>query len=76
MTTIRQDDFIDSLVKDRARELFIEGHRKYDLIRLGRYKQVMAKLGYTVPDFRFLLPIPQTERDVNTKLGQNDGYPK
>jgi hypothetical protein len=71
-----KDDFIDSLVKDRARELFVEGHRKYDLIRLGRYKQVMAKLGYTIPDFRFLLPIPQTERDVNKKLGQNDGYPK
>jgi hypothetical protein len=74
--TPSQDAFIDSLVKDRGRELFVEGHRKYDLIRLGRYKQVMAKLGYTVPDFRFLLPIPQTERDVNKKLGQNDGYPK
>jgi hypothetical protein len=74
--TPTQDAFIDSLVKDRGRELFIEGHRKYDLIRLGRYKQVMAKLGYTIPDYRFLLPIPQTERDVNTKLGQNDGYSK
>ena len=74
--TPSKDDFIDSLVKDRARELFVEGHRKYDLIRLGRYKQVMATLGYTVPDFRFLLPIPQTERDVNKNLGQNDGYPK
>lgn len=74
--TATKDDFIDSLVKDRARELFVEGHRKYDLIRLGRYKQVMAKLGYTIPDYRFLLPIPQTERDVNKKLTQNDGYPK
>ena len=74
--TASQDAFIDSLVKDRGRELFVEGHRKYDLIRLGRYKQVMATLGYTIPDFRFLLPIPQTERDVNKKLGQNDGYPK
>jgi hypothetical protein len=74
--TPTQDAFIDSLVKDRARELFIEGHRKYDLIRLGRYKQVMANLGYNIPDYRFLLPIPQTERDVNKKLEQNDGYPK
>jgi hypothetical protein len=74
--TVTQDAFIDSLVKDRARELFIEGHRKYDLIRLKRYKQVMAPLGITVPDYRFLLPIPQIERDVNKNLGQNDGYPK
>jgi hypothetical protein len=76
INTPSKDAFIDSLVKDRARELFVEGHRKYDLIRLKRYKQVMAALGYTVPDYRFLLPIPQTERDVNTNLGQNDGYPK
>ncbi|AEW00439.1 hypothetical protein A4D02_24225 [Niastella koreensis] len=75
--TVSQNDFIDSLVKDRARELFVEGHRKYDLIRLKRYKQVMAaSRGITVPDYRFLLPIPQTERDVNKNLSQNDGYPK
>lgn len=74
--TPSQEAFIDSLVKDRGRELFVEGHRKYDLIRLKRYKQVMASIGKTVPDFRFLLPVPQTERDVNINLGQNDGYPK
>jgi hypothetical protein len=74
--TVTSDNFVDSLVKDRGRELFIEGHRKYDLIRLKRYKQAMAPLGITVPDYRFLLPIPQTERDVNKNLGQNDGYPK
>jgi hypothetical protein len=76
VNTPTQDAFIDSLVKDRGRELFVEGHRKYDLIRLKRYKQVMAPLGINVPDYRFLLPIPQTERDVNKNLGQNDGYPK
>jgi hypothetical protein len=74
--TVTADAFVDSLVKDRARELFVEGHRKYDLIRLKRYKQIMAPLGITVPDYRFLLPIPQTERDVNKNLTQNDGYPK
>jgi hypothetical protein len=74
--TPSQDAFVDSLVKDRARELFVEGHRKYDLIRLKRYKQVMAPLGINVPDYRFLLPIPQTERDVNRNLSQNTGYPQ
>jgi len=74
--TVTSDAFIDSLVKDRARELFVEGHRRYDLIRLKRYKQVMLPLGITVQDYQSLLPIPQTERDVNRNLGQNDGYPK
>ncbi|WP_205512795.1 RagB/SusD family nutrient uptake outer membrane protein [Longitalea arenae] len=74
--TPTREAFIDSLVKDRGRELFIEGHRKYDLIRLKRYKEVMAPLGINVQDYQFLLPIPQTERDVNRNLGQNDVYPK
>jgi len=74
--TVTADNFVDSLVKDRARELLVEGHRKYDLIRLKRYKQAMAAVGITVQDYQFLLPIPQTERDANINLGQNDGYPK
>jgi starch-binding outer membrane protein, SusD/RagB family len=74
--TVGSDAFIDSLVKDRGRELFVEGHRKYDLIRLKRYKQVMLPLGITVQDYQFLLPVPQTERDVNINLGQNFGYPQ
>lgn len=74
--TVTSDAFVDSLVKDRARELFIEGHRRFDLIRLKRYKQVMAAVGITVQDYQTLLPIPQTERDANRNLGQNDGYPK
>jgi len=74
--TVTADAFIDSLLKDRARELFIEGHRRYDLIRLKRYKEVMAPLGITVQDYQYLLPIPQTERDANKNLGQNDGYPR
>jgi hypothetical protein len=72
--TVGSDAFVDSLVKDRARELFIEGHRRYDLIRLKRYKQAMAAVGITVQDYQSLLPIPQTERDANIKLGQNFGY--
>ena len=74
--TVTADAFVDSLVKDRGRELFVEGHRKYDLIRLKRYKQVMAPLGITLQYYQFLLPLPQTERDVNRNLTQNDGYPK
>jgi hypothetical protein len=70
------DAFIDSLVKDRARELFVEGHRRYDLIRLKRYKEVMQPLGITVQNYQYLLPVPQTERDLNINLGQNDGYTK
>ncbi|NOW93423.1 RagB/SusD family nutrient uptake outer membrane protein [Mucilaginibacter sp. SG564] len=67
--------FIDTLVKDRARELCIEGHRRWDLIRLGRFKQVEQQVnGFTAQDFQLLLPLPQPELDVNKNLKQNPGY--
>ncbi|MDN5284925.1 MAG: RagB/SusD protein [Mucilaginibacter sp.] len=73
--TPTQSAFIDTLVKDRARELCIEGHRRWDLLRLGRFKQVeQAVNGFTAQDYQLLLPIPQQERDVNPNLTQNANY--
>lgn len=69
-----KDNFIDTLVAERARELCVEGHRRWDLIRLGRYKQIEAAQGFTLQDFRLLLPVPQTELDANHNLTQNTGY--
>jgi hypothetical protein len=71
---VTQSDFVDTLVKERARELCVEGHRRWDLIRLGRYKQVEAGIGFTLQDYQFLLPLPQTELDANKNLVQNKGY--
>jgi hypothetical protein len=70
-----QSDFIDTLVNERAKELCVEGHRRWDLIRLGRYKQVEAGIGFTLQDYQYLLPLPQTELDANKNLKpQNPGY--
>ena len=69
-----QTAFVDTLVKERARELCVEGHRRWDLIRLGRYKQVEASIGFTLQDYQMLLPIPQTELDANKNLRQNPTY--
>ncbi|WP_421942319.1 RagB/SusD family nutrient uptake outer membrane protein [Pedobacter sp.] len=67
--------FIDTLVKDRARELCVEGHRRWDLIRLKRLQQVVKIAnGVTVTDDQLLLPLPQAEMDANTNLKQNKGY--
>ncbi|NCD71212.1 RagB/SusD family nutrient uptake outer membrane protein [Mucilaginibacter agri] len=68
--------FVDTLVKDRARELCVEGHRRWDLIRLGRFKQVEQDInGFTATDNSLLLPLPQTEMDANPNLKpQNPGY--
>jgi starch-binding outer membrane protein, SusD/RagB family len=71
---LNQSDFVDTLVKERAKELCVEGHRRWDLIRLGRYKQIEAGIGFTLQDFQYLLPLPQTELDANKNLTQNPGY--
>ncbi len=67
--------FIDTLVKDRARELCVEGHRRWDLLRWGKFKDVIQAVnGFTAQDYQLLLPLPQTELDANPNLKQNTGY--
>ncbi|MFX9642451.1 RagB/SusD family nutrient uptake outer membrane protein, partial [Acinetobacter baumannii] len=67
-------NFVDSLLAERARELCAEGHRRWDLIRLGRYQQAMAKVGITVDNNHLLFPIPYTELQSNPNLTQNPGW--
>ena len=67
--------FVDTLVRDRLRELCVEGHRRWDLIRLGQFKTVEQSVnGFAVNDNLLLLPLPQTEIDANKNLTQNPGY--
>ncbi|WCT11142.1 RagB/SusD family nutrient uptake outer membrane protein [Mucilaginibacter jinjuensis] len=68
--------FIDTLAKDRARELCVEGHRRWDLLRWGKFKSVIQAVnGFTAQDYQLLLPLPQTEMDANPNLKpQNPGY--
>jgi hypothetical protein len=73
--TPTSEAFVDTLVRDRLRELCIEGHRRWDLIRLGKLKSVEQSVnGFTVNDNQLLLPLPQTEIDANKNLKQNPGY--
>ncbi|MBS1567042.1 MAG: RagB/SusD family nutrient uptake outer membrane protein, partial [Bacteroidetes bacterium] len=61
-----QTAFVDTLVSERARELCVEGHRRWDLIRLGRYKQVEASIGFTLKDNQNALA--QCNKVINSKL--------
>jgi hypothetical protein len=65
----------EEILKQRRVELAYEGHRFFDLKRLGRnlvkgphYNDV------AFTDFRILPPIPQREVDVNPNMQQNFGY--
>lgn len=73
--TPTDEDFITALVNERAWEFCIEGHRRWDLIRLGRYAEVMQSVGRPFDEKHLkYFPIPQTEMDVNPNLTQNQGF--
>lgn len=65
----------EEILRQRRIELAFEGHRFWDLKRLGR-DLVKTPHYNTVAftDFRILAPIPQREIDGNPNLVQNFGY--
>ena len=67
------EEWIEAVLNERRKELCFEGHRRMDLLRLGRplrANNTDTELGAT----RTVLPIPQREIDLNTNLLQNPGY--
>ena len=66
LTTVSVQDFAD----ERFRELGFEGDRMWTLKRL----KMPFDQSRTYDDNMLILPIPQTEIDVNTNLVQNAGY--
>lgn len=81
---------LDAILEQRAKELFGEGHRFFDLMRnnkeIIRYTSE-ANIGWHLPlvkesqsfnntYFRTILPVPVTEIDANPAIGsqQNPGY--
>ena len=67
VTTAQQA--LDEIDLQRRLEFFGEGHRFFDLVRMGRFVPVAT------PDaFRVLWPIPQSEITVAPNITQNPGY--
>lgn len=67
VTTAQQA--LDEVDLQRRLEFFEEGHRFFDLVRMGRFTTVLG-----VPAFRELWPIPQSEINVAPNVVQNPGY--
>ncbi|MNR08530.1 SusD family protein [compost metagenome] len=73
---------LDFLLKERARELNLEGHRRQDLIRFGKFTggsylwpwKGGVKDGTSIPDTYNLYPIPTSALQSNSNLTQNPGY--
>lgn len=65
LLVVTSNDFAD----ERFRELAFEGDRLWTVKRL---KLKVGNLSYNDP--KLVLPVPQSERDVNPNLSQNQGY--
>lgn len=76
ITTNSLDELLDAIFKERQVELFVErGHRWFDLKRSGRAKRVLGAIKPNWRDTDILLPIPETELEINPNLlPQNPGY--
>ena len=81
--TASQLTYPDFILDERARELFGEGHRWFDLVRTGTLVERVRKYNTdarpNIKDHHVLRPIPQTEIDRvrnsdGTPFGQNPGY--
>ena len=74
--TISQADLLLAIEQERRVELFTEwGHRWLDLKRTDRAGSILSDL--PLKDWQStdkLYPIPQSEREINTNLTQNEGY--
>lgn len=66
--------FNTAMINERYWELSIEGHRRIDLLRFKKFQEVKAMEGFTIDENHLLMPLPQTELDVNPNLVQNPGY--
>ena len=64
---------LDELLKERARELCWEGHRRQDQVRFGTFSKPWDNKTNT-DEYRDIYPIPKRARTTNSKLVQNPGY--
>ncbi len=72
-----QSELRMAIEQERRVELAFEGHRWFDLVRTGRYMEVMNARGYAfiIEEYHKVFPIPQAQIDINPDvLVQNPGY--
>jgi hypothetical protein len=76
LTLVNSSNLYDptTLLAERQKELYWEGTRRQDLIRVGVYLQAWALKDADADGKYLLFPIPSTQLIVNPNLVQNPGY--
>ncbi|SNR58760.1 MULTISPECIES: RagB/SusD family nutrient uptake outer membrane protein [Hymenobacter] len=66
--------FKTAVIRERKYELAFEMDRWFDMKRTGTLLTSPQLIAKGIKPFNVVLPIPQTERDLNPNLAQNPGY--
>ena len=72
-----QDAFRRAVCKERQMEFPYEGHRWFDVVRMGYAQELAAEEGHDIQSYQLVYPIPNAEIErVNDKslLWQNPNY--
>lgn len=64
---------LDNIYAERARELWLEGWRREDMIRFGTFLEAKT-LKPTVSDTKYLLYAIPADALINPNMTQNPGY--
>ena len=65
---------LDGLLTERAHELYLEGWRRNDLIRFGKFNDPVQERPNASDPSRVVYPIPNIALASNPNLTQNTGY--
>lgn len=65
---------LSALLAERGRELYLEGHRRTDMIRFGAFNAPVEERPNASDAYKVVYPIPTTALASNPNLKQNFGY--
>ncbi len=65
---------LNDLLAERGRELYLEGSRRTDMIRFGKFNDPVNERPLKSDAFRVVYPIPNQAVSSNPNLKQNFGY--
>lgn len=65
---------LSDILAERGRELYLEGHRRTDMVRFGVFNNPVEERAVTSDAYKCVYPIPTVSLSSNPNLKQNFGY--
>jgi hypothetical protein len=65
---------LTQLLEERGRELYLEGHRRTDMVRFGVFNAPVEERPTASEGYKVVYPIPTISLSSNPNLKQNFGY--